>query len=52
MALPAYRCGKKILVRRGDLEKWLEKNRYRPEPISNSRNYEHDERICNPKEWK
>jgi excisionase family DNA binding protein len=29
-ALPAYRCGRKILVKRGELEDWLEKNRYRP----------------------
>lgn len=29
-ALPAYRCGRKILIKRGELEAWLEKNRYRP----------------------
>lgn len=30
-ALPAYRCGRKVLVRKADLEDWLEKNRYQPE---------------------
>lgn len=39
-SLPAYRCGRKVLVRRGDLEVWLEKNRYRPEPITGSDNPE------------
>jgi excisionase family DNA binding protein len=32
-SLPAYRCGRKVLVRRADLEAWLEKNRYRPVPV-------------------
>lgn len=35
-ALPAYRCGRKVMVRRGDLEVWLEMNRYEPEPITGS----------------
>ncbi len=29
-SLPAYRCGRKVVVKRGELEAWLEKNRYLP----------------------
>jgi excisionase family DNA binding protein len=32
-ALPAYRCGRKVLVKRGDLEAWIERQRYKPEPV-------------------
>jgi excisionase family DNA binding protein len=29
--IPNYRIGRKIIVRRRDVEDWLEQNRYRPE---------------------
>jgi excisionase family DNA binding protein len=42
-SLPAYRCGRKVLVRRADLEAWLEKNRYKPESVDGSQGPENAE---------
>jgi excisionase family DNA binding protein len=32
--IPHYRIGRKIIIRRRDVEDWLEQNRYRPEERS------------------
>jgi excisionase family DNA binding protein len=49
-SLPAYRCGHKILVRRRDLEAWLEKNRYQSKPTTGSDNHEDAKAVTNQKE--
>jgi hypothetical protein len=31
--IPNFRVGRRILIRRRDVEDWLERNRYRPEEL-------------------